>query len=308
MAIGEHEMRTDATRASILGETSASGVGWLRTDAYWAAIETSSGVYDWRYLDPLMRDAKSRGLKVLLVAHTTPAWLRPAGATDVYGPTTAAERVTYGRFVTALVNRYPDLGALEVWNEQNLDQFWAPTPNAASYVELLKVAYAASKAARPTLPVISGGLGGSTSELDILGTTYTQSFIEAGGLAYCDGFGYHPYPNPTQIGTDPQPTGGMWEASEVRKLLNAAGKTSLPIWATEVGAPTGGWYNTTEAGQATLVKQVAEYWFRNMGAVGPLFWYTLRDRSALTDREDFFGISGKPAFSAMQIETAKDSA
>ncbi len=37
----------------------------------------------------------------------------------------------------------------EVWNEPNYNGFWAPTPDAAQYTALLKIAYTAIKGGRP---------------------------------------------------------------------------------------------------------------------------------------------------------------
>ena len=50
------------------------------------------------------------------------------------------------------------VAAYEIWNEPNVSAFWSPTPSTAAYVNLLKAAYPAIKAADPSAVVLAGAM------------------------------------------------------------------------------------------------------------------------------------------------------
>lgn len=52
------------------------GIGWLRKQASWAALNPSPGVYVWDDIDDYVMDANAGGLKVLLMIRDTPDWAR----------------------------------------------------------------------------------------------------------------------------------------------------------------------------------------------------------------------------------------
>ena len=64
-------------------------------------------------------------------------------------------------FAVLLAQRYPNAAGIEVWNEENLSEFWAPTPDVGAYMTLLGDVYTAVKAAVPSMPVVMGGLAAS---------------------------------------------------------------------------------------------------------------------------------------------------
>jgi hypothetical protein len=102
----------------------AAGIGWIRIDFVWAAIEVRRGHHDWRLYDELVAAAERRGLAILGIIAFTPDW-----ATDG-PPLTGVPRDVddWRRFCAAAANRYRDtIRTWEVWNEPNLDRFWAGT-------------------------------------------------------------------------------------------------------------------------------------------------------------------------------------
>src|SRR5215218_2131491 len=60
--------------AAQLDQVRAAGIGWVRIDFIWAAVEPARGKYDWRIYDAIAAAASARGLKVFATAAYTPAW------------------------------------------------------------------------------------------------------------------------------------------------------------------------------------------------------------------------------------------
>src|SRR5436305_1529285 len=63
-----------AELASQLDRVKAAGLGWVRIDFIWAAIEPRKGKYDWRGYDAIAAAARARGLQVFATIAYTPAW------------------------------------------------------------------------------------------------------------------------------------------------------------------------------------------------------------------------------------------
>lgn len=319
LAVPEHVMRaqTDAQLNTYFDQFVDLGIAWLRFDIYWAAWEVTQGSINYTQLDRIINRCVARGIKMLAVVHTVPAWARPAtvfnpwtnttdNTNDVYGPKTAAEQDRYVSFLTRVAQHYEGvIDHYEIWNEQNLDQFWAPTPNAASYSTLLQKSYNALKIVDPNIQVISGGVGGASSPADISESAYITAFYNAGGNVYADGIGVHPYTN-----KDGQMSGELWNArTNIRPFIDSRGDATKPIWATETGAPTIGLSGEaflTEAKQATLVTDTFAYW-RGMHHAGPVFWFTYADTSDgdINYSENNYGIirrnrSSKPSYAALK--------
>lgn len=268
----EHELRgPDAEVAALLDHAARLGATWLRTDAYWNAVEGVQGVYDWTNLDRVTSMCQARGLFVILCAHTMPEWARTGGAADPAstGPTTTAQVDAFAQFCAALTTRCPD-AVVEVWNEPNLDQFWGPTPDPDAYVAALRAAYAAMKAANPDVYVLGCCFGGAQAAPDIATQPFYEGVRDAGGLRYLDGVSHHPYDASGRAG------GGLAEATAIRRWLDRDGYRGNQIWGTECGTASAGGQGQTEAVQARAPLEAHRHW-ANIRAGGPLCWYTIRD-------------------------------
>jgi hypothetical protein len=136
-----------------------------------------------------------------------------------------------------LIQHYPGkLGAIEVWNEENLEREWNTAAGIApvDYVNLLQAASKTIKSQDPNILVISGALSptgincrGSIQNCQPQGrpivvddVTYLTQFVQAGGLQYADCIGTHSNGTnlpPTADGTQPLGDGtgyvfkGPWE-------------------------------------------------------------------------------------------------
>jgi hypothetical protein len=179
-----------ATRSVWLDRTVDAGAGIIRVNAQWASIapqrpsdptNPGSASYNFSLIDPVVRDAAARGLKVMLITAGAPPWAegpgKPANApANAWRP----NPTDFADFVAALAARYsgqfdpdgvgpqpplPAVDSLEVWNEQNGSTSLSPAfegktvLSAAIYRDMLNAAYNAVKAVNPKLIVVAGALG-----------------------------------------------------------------------------------------------------------------------------------------------------
>ena len=163
------------------------------------------------------------------------------------------------------------VAAWEVWNEENIDQFWQPHPDVAAYVGLLRTAAAAIKAGDPATTVVMGGVAG-------LDPNYLDACLRAGAWQYVDAIAYHPYPETLHWNDyTPQEERCRDIVSFVHSLV--AGYTSKPIqvWITEFGWTTcaqqpPGVDGATQA--AYMLRSLINYMDTDVDRV---IWFNLRD-------------------------------
>lgn len=292
---------TDAQQARYLDQIAATGARWVRFDL--AAPQftwDNASQYHWAGLDKAVAGAQKRNLKVLGILHILPVYARPAGAPANYGPATATERAAFAKYTSVLTRRYAGrIAAYEVWNEPNQKAFWAPTPNIGHYSALFTATSAAIRAADPKALVVTGGVGGiGVGSADVDAMTWIQGFYGRVNRSSFDAVGVHAYPNLFMNTNGELDTFGYY-----RRLVDAKGDKSKPLWLTETGAPTGGQLSTDQLGQVRFMKAAYTNWKQQHHA-GPVFYYTLNDRVG-TDRENYFGMvtsSGakKLSFTALQ--------
>jgi hypothetical protein len=186
------------------------GLQWVKIQVRWQDIESGEeGHYFWDVLDGAMNEACKNGLHVLFSVVAAPHWAigNPLPAPEGQeAPPDDPQK--YANFVAALIDRYPGrIGAIEVWNEMNLEREWntASGVNPAEYVKLLAVTYNTIKAKDASIIVISGAPAptgfnckgvfpncqpeGRTIVMD--DATYLREFINTGGLNYADCIGTH---------------------------------------------------------------------------------------------------------------------
>ena len=217
----------------------------------------------------------------------------------------------------------------EIWNEPNLLTCWRPAVDPAGYVQLLQVTVAAMRQEDPQAFIVSGGLApaasdaGNLSQLDFL-----AQMCALGANHLVDAIGYHPYTYP--VTPQDEATWNPWAQiartnPSFRTILTQYGTPSLPVWATEYGAPTGGPgtpatadgyasatrpFHVDEAFQAILATDAVAAALQTPG-LGALIWFS--DEDLGTDpstRENFFGLrradgTAKPAFAALQSAIAQ---
>jgi hypothetical protein len=98
------------------------GIKLLRMQAGWAKTEKVKGVYDWGWLDHIINDATSRGLKPWLQTSYGNALYKGGGGTNLGAgmPVSNEALEGYNKWVAAMVTRYKNkVKDWEIWNEPN---------------------------------------------------------------------------------------------------------------------------------------------------------------------------------------------
>ncbi len=318
----------DAGIARQLDQASASGAGMVRVDVGWASLEQDAkGEWqDWylRRLDRVVQGANARGLRLLLTLTSTPCWASTAPETrrsgcsgrwwdrDVqnYAP---ADPRDYAAALGFLVGRYGDrVAGWEIWNEPNQRTFFKAPDPAAAYAALLKVAYAAAKAADPSAVVV----GGSLADADF---RFTERLYQLGVKGSFDAWSIHPYSG-DRSPLDPAADGDAAVSFTrgvplVRKVMLAHGDDKS-LWLTELGWSTSSkrdgpsWSNGVDrrTQAANLSKSFTR--IRSWPYVAVGVWYNLLDSSAdPADRLGHYGLldmrgAPKPAHEAFRRAAA----
>ncbi len=175
------------------GARNQLGMDWIKAQIQWWLVKPDPTADQWFFYDAIINEAHNAGLNVMVSVVGAPAWTRAAGGE--HGP--PDDYNEYAKFLTEMIDRYPDtIGAIEVWNEQNLDREWqtANGVNPEDYVRFLQVAHDAIKAADPNIIVISGALA-PTGDGDWIrwadDFAWMDRALQAGMLNYADCVGAH---------------------------------------------------------------------------------------------------------------------
>lgn len=175
------------TREMWLSRAAGVGAGIVRVGVRWFKVapknppagfdgaDPSSPGYSWTELDGTVRDASSRGLRIMFTVSRAPRWAEGPGRPAVAQPRSwKPSPAALGAFAKALAIRYsgrfpdpavpgatlPRVGLYEVWNEPNLEYFLSPQRQGNSlfapgwYRMMLNHVYAAVKAVQPNAKII----------------------------------------------------------------------------------------------------------------------------------------------------------
>ncbi len=290
-----------------------AGVAWVRLGVSWKAAEPVRGRYNEYYLAGLetaIDEIRTSGMRVYLVVLVTPAWANPAGSD--YPPLRMRDM---GSFVGYLVRRLSSrVKHWEIWNEPDWHVFWRPAPDAGAFVEMLREAYTAGKAADPQALFVSGGLAGNNVE-------YLRQMYSRGAGRFFDALGVHPYifqRDPDVV--YPNARHSFHGLGELRKVMVANGDSGKPIWVTEMSWPThrrapgakGDWAEgVCEETQAAYLVRAYQRIQSEFSFIPVATWYNFRDGGTdATNVEHNWGLVGhdfkpKPAYFAKQQLTRR---
>lgn len=293
---------SDSALDSQAGFIQGIGAGWCRGDYPASLTEPTRGNYNFTSADRWVIAAINHGLKPVPVLYQLPSWMNGSG-NDKVPPINNAD---YGDWCAAAAAHLWTLGVrhVELWNEQNLNTFWAgqPTTTAAyagKYVAMIKDAYPKIKALVPGMTVLTGGI--STADTVHGGAAFgalntLQDYANLDLYKFCDGVAWHPYLDTDRPCED---LGGPWPGQNLvsyQAALNIIDASNpgkvLKIWSTETGFPR-------SAGTQALQSSVGhDLWQMVMAGgccvsikdrMGPMFWFTVHDRTTGDSREDGFG-------------------
>jgi len=166
---------------------------WVKVQLEWPLVEPIQGEYQWHYYDGVVEQAEAHGLRLLFSVVGAPQWSRTSAGEN--GPPDDFQ--LYSGFLADLMGRYEgQIGAVEVWNEQNLGREWTTGQSLSpgAYVALLSTAYQTVKSIDPNVIIISGALA-PTGVTDWVTSVddfeYLGQALDAGLLQYVDCVGVH---------------------------------------------------------------------------------------------------------------------
>ncbi len=221
------------------------GAKWVRywdnggKGMHWSGIEPQRGEWNWAELDAYVERTLAAGMRPLVVLSCTPEW---ASSDTSYGNyrgrgsfSPAKDLADWAEYCRRVAERYRGkVGHYEIWNEPNNSGlqprgyfFYAPPEK---YLELLKAAYPAIKAADPAAQVLAPSGTGHFFP-------FLERIIELGGGDYFDILSIHTYciPFPPEIGYQFNGEKSyLHRVSRSREILARFGKLK-PIWNTEIG-------------------------------------------------------------------------
>jgi len=327
-----HLLWSDVSLAEVgseLDRAKLAGARHVRVDVGWSTLQPDRrGKRNRSYLariDRVVREARKRNLELIFTFWTTPCWASTAPdylkqgcrgswwerGVSRYPPRRASD---YADALAFLVRRYRGrVGAWEVWNEPNLDDFLVSDRRAADYARLLRAAYPAAKRAYRGTTV----LGGSLATADF---RFTQALFRHGVRNHFDAWSIHPYSHDRSPLDAGEP---RWRNTSfvrgiplVRKVL-LRNRDAEPLWLTELGWSTctvrnhpEPWENcvseTNQARYLTLAYELMQRW----GYVDVGIWFNLENTGTNpADRIQNYGLSRidgspKPAYSAFVAAAA----
>lgn len=198
----------------------------------WSQIELKPGVFKWDNLEGILENAESKNMKdILMVLGTTPKWnAKVVGPDDYPQPGAASAPKDLGawdKWVTEVATRYKGrITSYQIWNEANLKQFWAGTPEEMA--DLTKRAYDIIKKIDPDAQVVSASPSTRlTASFERFFPAYLKALAAKGWPV--DVIGIHTYP-----GADGDPVARGVLIKAVHAALTAAGAPDMPLWDTEL--------------------------------------------------------------------------
>jgi uncharacterized protein YgiM (DUF1202 family) len=308
-------------KGAIAGQVRDLGFTWVKSQLRWEFIEEHPGNINWHESDQIVDVMANNGINLLFSILTAPQWTRP-DKPGTGGPPNDFN--LYANFVGKVAGRYCGrLGAIEVWNEQNLQREWEGFPiDPGLYMDLLRRAYTSIKAACPSIIVVSGAptpTGSSPVAVDDI--DYLRGMYANGLARYSDGIGVHPsgFANPPEVtvqdwqqGRYTPPPSHFDHRSfyfrstmeEYRAVMVAAGDVNKRLWPTEFGwgsthSPYPGYeYEAyTSEGQQAQFIVTAFRMMREWGWVGvPFLWNLNFSEGEMAA----FRVAGRPAYDALR--------
>ena len=264
----------------------AAGYRWVRMDMFWNTIEQEQGRYTFGEYDALLATMAQRGIRIIFILdYGNPHY------DHGFAPHSPEARAAFTRFAAAAARRYRGQGIIwEIWNEPNLDHFWAPQADVQRYGTLLLQTAAAIRRADPTAFIIAPG----TSGFD---WPFWTALGDMGAFAKLDAVTVHPY------GLEIPELAGPHYVQLAMLLHRYSPAWKIPVLSGEWG------YSSVRGGisKEQQAQNLTRQWLVNLlYDVNLSVWYDWRDDGVdTTDIEQNFGtvhhdLSPKPAYRAAQ--------
>jgi len=237
------------TAASQIDMLADDGLGVVRFDVSWRAMEPSRGVYQGlEKMDAVVDAVAKRSMQAIVVVSGTPAWAN--GGKDAWVP--PKRSADYAAFVGMLAGRYAGrVAGWEVWTEPDEARFWKPRPDPTGYARLLRAASRAIRAADPSATVI----GGSIAFDD---TAFARALYDSGVKGTFDVLSIHPSTSPLAPDADDRPASLTVTLDAFHNLLRREGDEDIPVWVTELGWAVSGRDAVTTGTRVDYLKRAVD--------------------------------------------------
>ena len=292
-----------------------AGADSTRIAVDWRDVEQKPGTYRWGFYDREYNASLARGMKPVFTLIFAPRWTwgevecQEPDPTQCRFPPSPEHDDAWAEFARRVAARYPELAAIEVWNEPNITRFWQGSVNPERYTTLLQLAHDAIKEASPSMPVLGGAVANyaGTDGERIADRRFLKRMYAAGAKGHMDGISLHPYPSDIDLWA-------FFKAlTDLRSVRDAAGDPDTELWMTEVGlSTTGGWFSWND--QGALLREIYHL-ARAMPDVRGLFIHTLLEPSLLPETDVGFGygvmrkepgLEPKPAYCTLAAARGSD--
>lgn len=270
----------------------ATGVGADRIQLVWGSAQPSRLTRRWGQTDTLIGGLASHGIRAVPFVWGSARWVTESPALPPLE--NDADEKAWQKFLWAAVARYGHDGtfwdtvypkrfgadakplpveAWQIWNEPNLEKYFAPGPSVEKYARLLRISHDAIKLKDPRAKIVLAGMPGFG---DVDAWDYLDSLYSIPGAE--DDFdivALHPYASNVD-----QLRSGI---EKVRAVMKENGAEATPLWITEIGwgsaPPDEFGLNKGLSGQEKLLSSSFELIDRNREAwnVERVFWFDWRD-------------------------------
>jgi hypothetical protein len=281
----------------------AVGSHLLRQNFDWAAIERAPDRYFWRKYDNYVLAAARFRVRILAILFNTPAWRSAAPTRNAHHGTYPPKKADeFAAFARKVVERYGPGGYIwrvnpritpvpikswQIWNEPNLNVYWASGASPAAYVKLLRAASTAIRHVDPTAEIVTAGLPQSRLPgVPLL--KFLTSIYNNHAMGLFNTVAINPYARSvTELSN---------RIRAVRRIMNRFGDVGARIWITELGWSDHGPKSPFRVGptkQADLITRsfglIKSKWY-NWGIRGVIYAYWKDGRPYAPQFKDFWGL------------------
>ncbi|HRT32362.1 MAG TPA: beta-galactosidase, partial [Anaerolineae bacterium] len=296
------------------------GFTWVRQRFPWSEIEPEPGRFEWAPWDAMVAGAVERGLQLLPVLTSPPAW---AGMPP--------DPEAFARFAAALANHYSaQLVYYQIWHNPNLGETWGGKADPLVYADLLAHAAPAIRAADPDARIVLGGLAPTVEDgpVNYNEPRFLELLVAAGASPYYDVVAAQPL----GFSTGPEDRDvaltrlNFSRAVLLRETLVALGEGDKALWATLMGwnslpadwpGPVSIWGQVdpqTQAGYTTaaLARAESEWPWMGVMCINALQPRPADPTRAVPDAEEHWGFAligpdgePRPLYTALQAWAAR---
>lgn len=296
LGVGMHfAQATDAayTAQSTVPLLSSLGVNSFRDDIYWNAFAPSWDLFGSHLPAQLKAALPNTTAKPLMIINNG-----NPNIPDTRPPLTETARSLYADFAARAVRALGDRPAIyEIWNEWSLRAQLGAKPlvgpgdssdprSVSNYLPLVRAAASAIRATNSGARIIAGSTGDDPS------WAWTQAFVANGGLNQVDGLAVHIYNHcRLPVNTARTATDMVDRMGKLKKLVDDANGSTVPIYITEFGWPTGS--NSCAVSEAQMADNVAQFalYIASQPWIAGGWVYQLQDMgNDPNDVEDNFGL------------------